>query len=94
MRCFHQVFSLSRNKIARLPSYFSQFNNLEVLQVDRNPIEWPPSSVLDPINNPDSSQPMKDWIRALQKWLELDAFREHSVSDTGHSEEYDQDNNV
>lgn len=86
-----RVFSLSRNRLARLPSYLSHFYNLGVLQVDRNPIEWPPSSVLEPINNLNSSQSMKEWVQSLQKWLELGAFREHSI---GHNEQHDLDSNT
>lgn len=67
-----QVFSLSRNKITQLPPYLSQFSNLEVLQVERNPLEWPPKAVMEKADSLDSRSAMKDWVRSLQGWIEED----------------------
>ncbi|KAG6879036.1 hypothetical protein C0992_005729 [Termitomyces sp. T32_za158] len=67
-----QVFSLSRNKITQLPPYLSQFSNLEVLQVEKNPLEWPPKAVMEKAESLDSRSAMKDWVRSLQDWMEED----------------------
>jgi hypothetical protein len=58
--------------VSRLPLYLSQFRHLSILQADRNPLEWPPRSVMESPNNLDDPQIMKDWIRGLQKWMEED----------------------
>lgn len=38
--------------------------------MDRNPIEWPPTFVIDSGENHESAQAMKDWIRDLKEWIE------------------------
>ncbi len=38
-----RVFSLTRNKLGRLPGYLAHFANLRVLKVEENPITWPVS---------------------------------------------------
>ncbi|KAG6818209.1 hypothetical protein H0H87_000114 [Tephrocybe sp. NHM501043] len=82
------VESLSRNKIARLPPYITQFSTLEVLQVERNPIEWPPKHVMDKAGILDSRQAMKEWVRNLQKWIIADNPA-NIGDDSGHSEQHD-----
>ncbi len=39
--------------------------------MDRNPIEWPPSSVVDAEEKNASVQAMKDWIHSLKEWIEI-----------------------
>ncbi|KAF9049232.1 hypothetical protein BDZ89DRAFT_1126642 [Hymenopellis radicata] len=67
-----KVFCLSRNKITRLPEYISKFQNLSVLELERNPIEWPPSAVMDRPSRFPTPEAMKDWVHALQRWIEKD----------------------
>lgn len=65
-----KVFCLSRNRLTSIPSYIVQFHCLEVFQVDRNPIEWPPSSIVDAEEKKASVQAMKDWVHGLKEWIE------------------------
>ncbi|KAJ7273148.1 RAM signaling pathway protein-domain-containing protein [Mycena rebaudengoi] len=79
-----RVFSLARNKLIRLPIYLSKFYKLDVLQLERNPIEWPPKSVLAV---PENSEGMRDWIRSVQKWIEVETSRPRIHDDSGFSEQ-------
>lgn len=57
-----------KNKLARLPPYIAQFNQLEFLQLQENNLEWPPADILD---QPKEGGPfMKGWIQGLRKWIE------------------------
>ena len=73
MLIFEQVFSFSNNKIARLPPYFSQFRRLEVLNLDRNPMEWPPRNVLQGEIGGDDE--MEEWIADLLDWVDYKTSR-------------------
>ena len=66
------MFCLSRNKLTRLPLYLSKFRNLNILKVDRNPLAWPPQSVMERPGNADDARAMKNWIQGLQTWMEED----------------------
>ena len=66
------MFCLSRNKVTRLPEYISKFHNLCILEVERNPIEWPPSAVMDRPYTFSTPEAMKEWVNALQTWIERD----------------------
>ena len=70
---FGQVFSLTRNKLHRLPPYLVQFKHLTLLKVDQNPLEWPPAPVLEYRKNDNDPQSMSEWIQHLQQWLEDNA---------------------
>jgi hypothetical protein len=85
------VFSLSRNKVTRLPPYLAQFHKLEVLQVDRNPIEWPPRSIIEHARNREPGQAMKDWIRGLQTWMDTQASSANTRDDVINNEQHDLD---
>lgn len=61
--CSCQVFCLQRNKITRVPGYFTDFHDLDVLKVDRNPIEWPPKYVME------TTDGGREWITFMQKWI-------------------------
>lgn len=41
-----QVFSVAKNRVKRLPTWFAQMTHLKVLKVDHNPLEWPPKEVV------------------------------------------------
>jgi hypothetical protein len=87
MLIIFQVFCLSRNKITRLPSYMHRFSRLTVLKVERNPIEWPPKSVMDRPIEFSSAEAMEGWIRSVQKWIEVEsASRFKGHDDSGFSE--------
>lgn len=88
------MFCLSRNKVTRLPPYLAQFPNLEVLQIDRNPIEWPPKSVLERARNLEPGQHMKDWIKSLQTWMETHTSSSKTRDDIMYSEQQDLDNHL
>ena len=66
-RCALQVFSFTKNKIDRIPSYFSEFSRLRMLKIDHNPIEWPPMNVIR--RTQDGDEGMETWIHELQEWL-------------------------
>ncbi|KAI1794556.1 RAM signaling pathway protein-domain-containing protein [Ganoderma leucocontextum] len=91
-----RVFSLARNKLHRLPPYLAKFNQLTLLKVDQNPMEWPPAHVLDIGKNNSDPQAMSEWIRHLQAWLEDNAAqpgeRKHSddsiTSDPGNDSSF------
>lgn len=83
------MFCLSKNKISRLPTYLYQFRQLDVLQVDRNPIEWPPQSVMTQLGNPIGIHNAKEWISKLQNWLEVDQAKDKEYEDSGYSEQRD-----
>jgi hypothetical protein len=63
LTCSRQVLCLSRNKITRIPGYFIDFCELDVLKVDHNPIEWPPKYVME------TADGGREWITFMQKWM-------------------------
>ena len=71
-----QVFSLSRNRIAVLPPYIAQFQNLRILKVDQNPFEYPPMSVMDPKGDLRDQKLMESWIESVRQWLK--AYSRHA----------------
>lgn len=82
-----QVFCLARNKITRLPTYLSQFRKLDVLQIDRNPITWPPTSAMEQLGEFQDLHKGKEWIIKLQNWLEVDGAKDKEYDDSGYSEQ-------
>ncbi len=86
-----QVFSLSRNKITRLPRYFPSFHQLSVLELARNPIDWPPKSVMDRPTKFPSDDAMTAWIHGIQRWIELEVTRSppRSIDDSGYTDNLD-----
>lgn len=41
-----------------------------MLKVDRNPIEWPPPSVIETTEDLEDSEVMHKWVLDLKSWLE------------------------
>lgn len=80
-----RVFCFARNKITRLPTYLPHFHNLDVLQWERNPIEWPPSNVMRAVVA--DGKGMKDWIKAVQSWIESENRATKELEDSGYSEQ-------
>ncbi|KAJ3516723.1 hypothetical protein NLJ89_g948 [Agrocybe chaxingu] len=81
------VLCLSHNKLARLPSYLAQFRHLELFQVDRNPIEWPPPAVLESFGDLPDLKNGQDWIRKLQNWLDGEGSKgRDDYDDSGYGE--------
>ncbi|KAI0006106.1 RAM signaling pathway protein-domain-containing protein [Russula compacta] len=66
-----RVFSFYRNKITRLPPYFVKFTHLSILRAEQNPWEWPPKRLME------TQSPMKDFIKAVQQWVEDNSPSEH-----------------
>lgn len=66
-----QVFSFYRNKITRLPPYLVKFTHLSILRAEQNPWEWPPKRLME------TQSPMKDFIKAVQQWVEDNSPSEH-----------------
>ena len=62
------MFSISRNKIHKIPPYFSQFRNLEMFKADQNPLEWPPKDIMEAPHS--KKEDMKEWIWSVQRWIE------------------------
>jgi hypothetical protein len=70
-----KVFSISKNRLTRLPCYIAQASNLTVFHVDHNPIEWPPKHLLEPLanaENAEDSDAMHACIENLKVWIEAD----------------------
>ncbi|KAJ3999273.1 RAM signaling pathway protein-domain-containing protein [Lentinula boryana] len=86
-----RVFCFSRNKITKLPVYLSRFHKLTVLQVDKNPIEWPPKAVIEPPDLvADGAKSSISWIKSIQKWMEAEnSSQNHTHDDSGFSEQHD-----
>ncbi|KAG6814296.1 hypothetical protein H0H92_013421 [Tricholoma furcatifolium] len=82
------TLDFSHNKVKQLPIQPGYLIHLRVLQVDRNPIAWPPKFVIEKSENLDSSHAMKDWIQSLQLWLEGNS---QMHNDTGHGQGHDLD---
>ncbi|KAJ7702257.1 RAM signaling pathway protein-domain-containing protein [Mycena rosella] len=82
-----RVFCLARNKLTRLPIYLSKFYKLDVLQLERNPLDWPPKAVVSQARVPETPQAMRDWIRNLQKWIEVETSRPRVHDDSGFGEQ-------
>ncbi len=74
--------SISRNRIRKLPAYLAKFRGLTVLKADHNPIEWPPSDVVE--NNEDLEDPeaMGRWVGSLKSWMATHHSEEFSPSDS------------
>jgi hypothetical protein len=64
-----KILSISKNKLTRLPTYLANFPKLAVLKVDHNPLEWPPSAVLDLSTDTDEPETMAHRLRTLRQWL-------------------------
>ena len=89
-----QVFSFTKNKITRLPSYFPQFRRLELLKLDRNPIEWPPRNVLQNDASHSGEKEMKEWIANILDWVDYNTSPLRINDDSGYSETMDWDTNA
>ena len=66
-----QVFSFYRNKITRLPPYLVKFTHLSILRAEQNPWEWPPKRLME------TQSPTKDFILAIQQWIEDNTLSDH-----------------
>jgi hypothetical protein len=53
--------------------------NLDILKCDRNPLEWPPRAVLEPLSGINTASGMKNWIRSVQKWMESNPSKSDHV---------------
>jgi hypothetical protein len=82
-----KVLCLTRNKITRLPTYLAQFQDLDLLQVEKNPIEWPPKQVMESFGNVADVQYGKEWVQNLQNWLESENVKEQDFEDSGYGEQ-------
>uniref|UniRef100_A0A0W0F3S4 Leucine-rich repeat-containing protein sog2 n=2 Tax=Moniliophthora roreri TaxID=221103 RepID=A0A0W0F3S4_MONRR len=92
-----RVFCLSRNKLTRLPTYLVKFHKLTVLEVERNPIEWPPKSVMERRGPVNSAEAMSSWIHNIQRWIDMECSggrKGHDDSGFGEMESKTEDNYV
>lgn len=80
--------------MTKLPTYLSQFHRLDVLHLDRNPVEWPPRTVVERPSNLESEEDIKDWIRNLQRWMEAEVSRTKMHDDSGFSEQHEPEHNT
>ncbi|GJJ12081.1 hypothetical protein Clacol_006322 [Clathrus columnatus] len=64
-----RVLCLSKNRIARLPPYISRASNLTLLQLDHNPLEWPPKSIWEPLEQAQDASIMALRIDAVRQWI-------------------------
>jgi hypothetical protein len=59
---------------------------LDVLQIERNPLEWPPKSEIDSCGGISNVDNGKEWIRNLQNWIETNSSSQE-YDDSGYSEQ-------
>ena len=78
-----QVLSISRNKLHKLPAYFHKFRHLTVLKVDRNPIEWPPPSVMETTDDLEEADAMHGWVDNLKTWLQENSSPDSTSAQSG-----------
>lgn len=62
---------------------------LEVFQIDRNPIDWPPLSVLETFGDSRDVNNRKDWVCKLKAWMEVETSRNKEFEDSGYGEKVD-----
>ena len=60
---------------------------LDVLQIERNPLEWPPKSEIDSFSGTSDVNKGKEWIRNLQNWMETNSPTSQEYDDSGYSEQ-------
>lgn len=60
---------------------------LDVLQIERNPLEWPPKSEIDSGSATSDVNKSKEWIRNLQNWMENNSSTSQEYDDSGYSEQ-------
>ncbi|KLO14651.1 hypothetical protein SCHPADRAFT_903067 [Schizopora paradoxa] len=77
-----RVMSISRNKIRKLPTYLSKFRFLTVLKADHNPIEWPPSEVVQGNEDLEDPEAMGRWVGSLKTWMASNHSDESSPFDS------------
>lgn len=65
-----RVLCLSRNKLRQLPKYLAKFRHLSILKADRNPLEWPPKHVMEPGRLTRTSQEMREFVHAVQRYMD------------------------
>jgi len=81
-----QVFSIAKNRIKRLPTWFTSMSHLKVLKLDHNPLEWPPKEITAfqttgsisgaPLSKQEEADEMQRWLPALMRWLRDNRDRE------------------
>lgn len=81
------MFCLTRNKITKLPTYLAQFRDLDLLQIEKNPIEWPPKQVMESFGDAGDVKNGKEWVQNLQNWLEAENLKEQDFEDSGYGEQ-------
>lgn len=59
---------------------------LDVLQIERNPLDWPPKSEIDSCDISDVNK-SKEWIRNLQNWIEIHSSTSQEHDDSGYGEQ-------
>ncbi|KAJ3728648.1 RAM signaling pathway protein-domain-containing protein [Lentinula raphanica] len=91
-----RVFCFSRNRVTKLPVYLPRFHKLKVLQIDKNPIEWPPKAVIEPPELvADGAKSSLGWITNIQKWIEAEINSQNFThDDSGFSEQHDLDSKL
>jgi hypothetical protein len=52
-----------------------KFHNLAVLEVERNPIDWPPKHIMEQHEPTGTAEAMRNWIRGIQRWIEAESSR-------------------
>ena len=60
---------------------------LDILQIERNPLEWPPKSEIDSYGDTSDANKGKQWIRNLQNWIEMNTSTSQEYDDSGYSEQ-------
>lgn len=62
-----------------------QFRKLELLQLDRNPLEWPPKAIVDSFDFQDPNKG-KESIRSLFNWIDAEFVDGRDFEDSGYGE--------
>jgi len=65
-----------------------------LLKLDRNPIEWPPRTVLQTEASQGGDKEMKEWIASVMEWVDDNTSPLKIHDDSGYGETLEPDLNV
>ena len=82
--------SVGHNRVTELPAYIADMDELQLLKVDHNPIQYPPKEVWNrkPDEDPEKEkQAVKVWLANLKEYLRQNTPRSHGYSASVHDTE-------
>ncbi|KAI8057957.1 hypothetical protein BDF22DRAFT_739360 [Syncephalis plumigaleata] len=60
-----KILSIANNRICQLPQYIGDMKQLRILKIHHNPLSWPPSHIIEPVQDADGSA----WLDQLKQYL-------------------------